>query len=62
MGDSKMLRTGFALLLGLVIADATHAQLLFNPPSVDLGSVKSGQVFERAIQVKNAGAKAATVT
>lgn len=47
--------------LALVLGSAASAQLAFDPPAIDLGAVKAGQLFERTVRVTNAGPQAVTV-
>jgi hypothetical protein len=46
----------------LLFANIAQAQLTFNPPNIDLGEVKAGQVFAHQVKVTNTGAEPITVS
>jgi len=50
-----------ALGLILIAQQAVQAQLSFDPPSIDLGDVKAGQIFAQQIKVKNTSSTPITV-
>ncbi len=50
-----------ALSLLLISQQAARAQLSFDPPSIDLGDVKAGQIFSQQIKVTNTSGTPITV-
>jgi hypothetical protein len=56
-----MARTVLALCLALWVSKRASAELVFDPPTLDLGKVKAGQVFTRTIHARNASRHAVAV-
>src|SRR5262245_49621923 len=48
-------------MFSAALATPARAELRFDPPQLDLGTVKSGQVFLHKVKVVNAGARPVTV-
>jgi hypothetical protein len=52
----------FSLAFVLAKTDPALAQIAFDPPSIDLGEAKAGQVFAQQVKVTNQGTQPVTVT
>jgi hypothetical protein len=50
-----------AIVILLCSASFVHAQLAFDPPTIDLGEVKAGQVFSYQVKVTNTASTAITL-
>jgi len=62
MNTLHLARYVFIIGLALTTHHAVRAQLTFDPPSVDLGDVKAGQVFAQQIKVTNTSSTPITVS
>ncbi len=54
----------YLIIIGVALSaqNAAQAQLTFDPPSIDLGDVKAGQVFAQQIKVTNTSSTSITVS
>lgn len=59
---SKSVAGLFTILILCFYVNVAGAQLTFNPPSVDLGEVKAGQVFSQQAKVTNIGTEPITIS
>jgi hypothetical protein len=59
---SRFVSSLFTILILSCYINVAHAQLAFNPPNVDLGEVKAGQVFSQQVKVTNLGTEPITVS
>ncbi len=57
-----LLRSAWAVLIILVCTRSTDAQLVFEPPNIDLGEAKAGQVFAQQVKVTNQGRESITIS
>lgn len=61
MSVINLVKYVFSICIMLVLHHGVQAQLSFDPPSIDLGDVKAGQVFAQQIKVTNTSSTPITV-